>query len=170
MTLREPRVVEVSVREVAPHDFPAVRRVTAEVYIGEGYVPPTATARLSDIETRAAATTILVAIADESRLVGAVSLVRPGSVFAEIAREGEAEVRMLAVSPAERGGGIGQALMLGCIDLAREWRARRLVLSTQQSMADAQRLYGRLGMARAEGRDWVSAYGDTRLVYELPLL
>lgn len=159
------------IRPATAADFATVGRITADVYVGEGYVPSSLTERLLDVASRAAATTILVAVDHAGAgVVGAVSLVRPGSTFAQIAREGEAEVRMLAVSPEARGGGFGQALMVACVGLARDWQARTLVLSTQQTMKAAQRLYERLGMTRTESRDWVSKYGDTRMVYELPLV
>lgn len=140
------------------------------MYVREGYSPGSATGLLQDVRRRATHTVILVAeMAGSAEIVGAVSLARAGGPFAQIATADEAEVRLLATAPEARGRGVGEALMHGCIDLARAAGAARLVLSTQLTMVAAQRLYARLGMRRVPGRDWVSPHGDTRLVYELEL-
>jgi len=102
---------------------------------------------------------ILLALADgdrgEGAIVGTLTVVPPGSPFVERAGEGEFELRMLAVSPMERGRGIGADLTLAGVRLAVERGASGIVLSTMESMHAAHRLYERLGFVRREDLDWV---------------
>ena len=62
---------------------------------------------------------------------------------------------MLAVSPMERGRGIGAELTRAALDMAVERGARRVVLSTMDTMQAAHRLYERIGFVRREDLDWV---------------
>jgi len=102
---------------------------------------------------------ILLAMADgergEGSIVGTLTVVPPGSPFIERAGDGEYELRMLAVSPMERGRGIGKELTLAGIRLAIEQGASGIVLSTMESMHAAHRLYERLGFMRRTDLDWV---------------
>ena len=66
-------------------------------------------------------------------IVGTVTLGRPGTRFANMARAGGAEVRMLAVDEAARGQGIASLLMDACEGLARDEGFAALVLSTAVS-------------------------------------
>ena len=61
---------------------------------------------------------------------------------------------MLAVAKSARGRGIGSTLVRHVLDLAAAEGYRAVVLSTMPAMADARRLYERLGFARAPERDW----------------
>jgi GNAT superfamily N-acetyltransferase len=102
---------------------------------------------------------ILLAMADGERgegpIVGTLTVVPPGSPFIERAGSGEFELRMLAVSPMERGRGIGAELTLAGVRLAKEQGATGIVLSTMETMHAAHRLYERLGFVRREDLDWV---------------
>ena len=59
------------------------------------------------------------------------------------------EVRLLAVAPAGRGHGVGEALMQECLRRARVTGATGLALHTTAMMQAAMRMYARLGFARA---------------------
>jgi ribosomal protein S18 acetylase RimI-like enzyme len=78
-------------------------------------------------------------------------------------------VRLLAVDPNARGSGAGEALMRELIGEARERGFAAVVLSTQEGMKAAQRLYGRLGFERQAHRDWRRSSGVQMLVYRLGL-
>jgi GNAT superfamily N-acetyltransferase len=107
-----------------------------------------------DARGRASECVILVAVDGSGSIVGSVSYVAgPGSPLAEVARNGDAEFRMLGVEPSARGAGVGRALVQACIDRARADGRSRLVLSTPPAWTDGQRLYERLGFRRAPGRD-----------------
>ncbi|MET7437677.1 GNAT family N-acetyltransferase, partial [Streptomyces sp. NPDC005568] len=96
-----------------------------------------------------------------------------GNAMAELARPGEAEIRMLAVAPQARGRGAGEALVRACVDRARATEGCvRVVLSTQRTMRAAHRIYERLGFVRTPERDWnpVPELDDILLLtYELTL-
>jgi GNAT superfamily N-acetyltransferase len=79
------------------------------------------------------------------------------------------EVRLLAVDPAARGRGIGQALMRECIGRARGWGAKTLTLHTADFMEAAMRLYGRLGFERHPDLDFEPAPGAVIRGYQLNL-
>ena len=157
-----------TIRAAEPADFAAIAELTARVYIDEGFSPESAENVLRDVAARASGTTLLVAFDETSDAVaGAVSLVPPGSSFRQVGLDDEFEVRLLAVNPAVRGHGTGEALVRACIEAAaREGKA--VVLSTQPTMEAAQRLYARLGFQRIPDRDWQRASGRPMLVYRLP--
>ena len=137
-----------------------IGELTALAYLSDAlvdaahpYVPA-----LRDAHARAEKA-ILLAMADgehgEGSIVGTLTVVPPGSPFIERAGDGEFELRMLAVSPMERGRGIGKELTLAGVKLAIESGARGIVLSTMESMHAAHRLYDKLGFVRRPDLDWV---------------
>lgn len=110
--------------------------------------------RVRDTTTRAREAELWVAT-DAKGLLGCVTYCPPGSPWRELATsDEEGEFRMLAVHPAFRGRGAGQALAALCEQRAREHGATRMVLSSLQDMAAAHRVYTRLGYARVPDRDW----------------
>jgi ribosomal protein S18 acetylase RimI-like enzyme len=64
------------------------------------------------------------------------------------------EIRLLAVSPARRGRGIGAALVHECLRRARESGAAALTLHTTDMMRVAMGMYERMGFARASELDF----------------
>ena len=92
----------------------------------------------------------------EGNIVGSVLLYPPGTAFS--APDGGPvtcpEVRLLAVTPEARGGGIGAALMQECIRRARLWGAPCLNLHTTDMMQVAMRMYERMGFVRAPELDF----------------
>lgn len=151
-----------SIRIVDPSEssrLTEIGQLTALAYLADGlvdqahpYIP-----QLKDAHARAEGA-ILLMMADgetgEGATVGTITVVPPGSDFVELAKDGEFELRMLAVSPIERGRGIGQKLTRAAMDLAVEQGAKRIVLSTMESMHVAHRLYERMGFQRREDLDW----------------
>lgn len=97
---------------------------------------------------------LLVAERD-SRLVGAVTLFRNWRG----AQQDAAGIRMLAVPPAERGEGIGRALMEHCAATARADGKRRVVLTVTQEMETARDLTEKMGFVRAPELDHEPAPG-----------
>ncbi|MCZ9344350.1 GNAT family N-acetyltransferase, partial [Streptomyces sp. TRM76130] len=71
------------------------------------------------------------------------------------------------------GRGVGEALVRACVDRARGVDGcARLILSTQETMHAAHRLYERLGFVRTPERDWCplpETDAIRLLTYELPL-
>jgi ribosomal protein S18 acetylase RimI-like enzyme len=106
---------------------------------------------------------------DARGVVGTVTFVEPGSALGEVARDGEAEIRSLAVLPAASGEGIGEALTRHAIARARERGLTSMVLSSSTTMHTAHRLYERLGFTRLPERDWSPVAGVQLVAYRLLL-
>lgn len=155
----------LSVRPIAPAEHRVVGELACNVYIDGGLSGPEAEARLRDVEGWCREGRVFVAESAPGELIGCVALFPYSSRYATVAAPGEAEVRLLAVTPACRGVGAGAALMEACEREARETGAYALVLWTKPQMIAAQRLYDRLGYVRTPGKD----PGPSRLTYRLPL-
>lgn len=134
-----------------------IGELTALAYLADGlidtahpYVP-----QLRDAAARAQHA-IVLALADgehgDGRIHGTITLVPPGSSLAEFDTD-DFELRMLAVSPIERGRGIGAKLTHAALELAVEKGARRVVLTTMETMIAAHRLYERVGFVRTPELD-----------------
>ena len=165
----------VSVRRARPGDYEALGEITVAAYVGDGLLNAATDSPylgvLRDVADRAASAEVLVCIDDGGTVLGGVTFVDGPGPYADVARLHEAEFRTLAVAGAARGRGAGEALVQACIDRACAIEGcSRLVISTQPSMAAAQRLYGRLGFARMPERDWMPVPHITLLTYGLELL
>jgi len=161
---------ELVVRTARPDEYGAVGDLTVEVYVGEGYVragSPYVT-QLADITHRAGAAQVLVAVHGD-RVVGSLAVARPGTPYAEIARPGELEFRMLAVSKSARGLGAGTALIRTVIEMARAESFDAVVLTTMPAMVDARRIYDRFGFVPAPEQDWTTEAGEWLTVLRLDL-
>lgn len=75
------------------------------------------------------------------------------------AQQDASAVRVLAVSPAQRGTGVGRALIEDCIEHARAQGKQRVVVTVAQEMESARDLYDRLGFERAPDLDNMPAPG-----------
>ena len=142
-----------TIRAVRPEDYERLGDLTAAAYLDDGLLDFGAEdpylAVLRDVGRRAEHAEVLVAVDAEGTVLGGVAFVGGPGPFADIAREGEAEFRTLAVAPAGRGRGVGTALVRECIDRARALGRHRVVLSTQPMMHAAHRVYERFGFTRA---------------------
>lgn len=109
---------------------------------------------IANVRGRTGEGELLVAERD-GRLVGAVTLFRNWRG----AQQDAAGIRMLAVPPAERGAGIGRALMEHCVATARADGKRRVVLTVTQEMETARDLTEKMGFVRAPELDHEPAPG-----------
>ncbi|MBT2412518.1 GNAT family N-acetyltransferase [Streptomyces sp. ISL-12] len=168
--------MDFQIRPALPTEYTALGEITATAYLHDGLLDFGASdaylEELRDVAKRAAAAEVLVALRDDT-VLGGVTFVPSGGPMADLAREGEAEIRMLAVAHAARGRGVGEALVRACVDRARGVDGcERLILSTQRTMRAAHRVYERLGFVRTPDRDWnpLPEPDDiTLLTYELSL-
>lgn len=160
----------VRVRPARPQDLAAVRELTSEVYVGEGYTQGDSdyVEELTNVEARYADGGLLVAELS-GKVVGAVTYCAAGSHYADLAADREAEFRMLAVAPTGRRRGAGEALVRACLERAEAEHRSALVLSTMDQMDTAHRLYARLGFERRPDRDWSVDTGLQLRVYVHPL-
>ena len=158
------------IRSATADDFAAVGELTVAVYIGEGFIPASSpyAQTLADTATRAAAAEVLVA-EHLGEVVGSITVARPGSDYAPLARPGELEFRMLAVAKAARGLGVGTALVEHVLTIAAAEGYDSVVISTQSNMVDARRVYDRLGFVYVPQRDWQPIPGVELTVLEFAI-
>ena len=121
-------------------------------------------AEIANVRGRMADAELLVA-ERQGRLVGAVTMFTGWRG----AQEGTVGVRLLSVLPEQRGSGVGRALMLRCLERAREEGKRRVVLTTTQEMEAARDLYESMGFKRAPALDHEPAPGVRYEGYALEL-
>ena len=159
------------IRRARPEDIAAVGEVTVAAYAdftggdADGYVQ-----RLRDAATRDREAELWVATPDDSEeVLGTVTITPIGSPWREIARDGEGEFRMLAVSPGARGAGVGTALVDLVLDRFRTEGVRAVVMSTLPQMRAAHRIYERAGFVRDPERDWSPIPGVDLISYRLDL-
>ncbi|MFI5779287.1 GNAT family N-acetyltransferase [Nocardia sp. NPDC051570] len=148
---------DFEIRVARAEEYGAVGALTVEVYVGEGYIDPESpyATELFDTETRARAAEVLVAERG-GVVLGSLTLARPGTPYAAIARADEVEFRMLAVGKHARGMGVGTALVRNVIETARAEGFEAVVLTTMPPMVDARRIYDRLGFVHVPERDWTA--------------
>ncbi|WP_407837285.1 GNAT family N-acetyltransferase [Streptomyces sp. DSM 116496] len=165
--------MDIIIRTAAAAEYEELGEITARAYLDDGLLDfaedDPYLSRLRDVAGRAPDGEVLVA-EYEGTLLGGVTFAPPGSPLCDIAGPGEAEFRMLAVSPAARGRGAGEALVRACVNRARELEGvGHLVLSTTEKMLGAHRIYDRLGFVRTPERDWYPVPGLPLLTYRLEL-
>jgi ribosomal protein S18 acetylase RimI-like enzyme len=144
-----------AVRVATPEDFQAIGELTVAAYRGDGqtWSGHAYEAVLLDVAGRSGAGTLLVCACAEG-ILGAVLFVEAGSEYSELAREGEAEFRMLAVAPWAQRRGVGEALTCACLERARGLGCHSVVICVRNFATDAQRLYKRMGFVREPSLDW----------------
>lgn len=97
---------------------------------------------------------------EDGQLLGAVSVLRGATAHSKFAAVGEAELRLLAVTPQARGRGLGAAMVCAGLEEALTWGVPRLRLDTGERNP-AQRLYERLGFIRTPEHDADAGYGGS---------
>ena len=158
----------MEIRIATPDEYAAVGELCVAAYapfVGDDheYV-----AELRDAESRARAAELLVAV-DGGQILGTVTYVPHGGPLGEIASPLEAEFRMLAVSGAARGRGVGTALMQRIVDESVARERAGIACSSRPEMRAAHRIYERLGFERARERDWSPLEGVDLMVFVLRL-
>jgi GNAT superfamily N-acetyltransferase len=150
----------VQIRPVAPDEYARLGALTLDAYTRLPGHPhePGYEEELADVRGRAelAGVVVLVAVEDDGTVLGGLTYTSDHtSEIAEHSVGGAGTVRMLAVDAARQGRGIGEALMLAAIDLARADGCREMVLHSGAWMTGAHRLYARMGFRRDPHLDWV---------------
>jgi ribosomal protein S18 acetylase RimI-like enzyme len=157
------------VRPARPHDLADAGAVTEAAYRAAGLAVGGYVDALRDAGRRADEAELLVAVDAGGAVVGSVTFCPAGSRWRELARDDEAELRMLAVRPDAQRLGVGRALTAACVDRARELGFGALVLSTPSVAPAAHRLYEGIGFTRDPTRDWSPVPGVELLGYVLLL-
>jgi predicted N-acetyltransferase YhbS len=161
-----PTGVSVFVRNARPAEYDAVGALTLNAYSRDGLLDNDSeyAKELRDAAHRAEHAEVLVAV-DGQQVVGTVTFCLPGSPYAELCREGQAEFRMLAVAPAARGQGLGEKLVRACLDRAAQKGCTSVVISSRPEMATASRICQRLLFERTPELDWTPAPGIDLIAY-----
>jgi ribosomal protein S18 acetylase RimI-like enzyme len=102
---------------------------------------------------------------ETNKLAGMVIVVPATSSARRFATSGEVEMHLLAVASEFRRMGVGDLLVRSALDSARNDGAQKMILWTQVSMTDAQRLYERSQFERNPNRDFEKS-GRQFLVFE----
>ncbi|MER8046488.1 GNAT family N-acetyltransferase [Streptomyces sp. NPDC094032] len=165
--------MDFTIRAIRPEEYEALGEVTARAYLDDGFLAfgedDEYQHLLRDVARRDAEAEVLVAVDTTDPagpVLGGVTFTAGGGEWADIAREGEAEFRMLAVAHTARGRGVGEALVRACVDRARAVEGcARIVLSTQPAMSTAHRVYERLGFTRSPERDWNPVQGSEFMLF-----
>jgi ribosomal protein S18 acetylase RimI-like enzyme len=167
------RMSELTIRPAREDELPAIGRLTVDAYLADGHLSGREDGfyarKLADARPRYEQAELLVAMDDADTLLGTVTIARPGSTWREIGRDDELEFRMLAVSPAARGRGVGEALTRRVLDRAAELGFAAVVLSSSEGMTTAHRLYERLGFRRTPELDWTPEPAVSLITYRLDL-
>ncbi|GAB1509935.1 GNAT family N-acetyltransferase [Actinophytocola sp. KF-1] len=161
---------EVTIRLAREDELGAVGELTINAYHADGFETSGEYAlKLADARPRAEQAELWVAVDDADTVLGTVTVAPPGSPWAQVSGQDELEFRMLAVSPAARGRGVGEALTRRVIERAEELGLRAVTLSSSQNMVVAHRLYERLGFHRTPEADWSPVPGVDLITYRLDL-
>jgi ribosomal protein S18 acetylase RimI-like enzyme len=159
VTGAEPYPVRVTIRierardrEVPGRDL---QRLLTQAYVEGGFTEPDRAARIFAPDAVRARGDVLCAwLAEPPRLAGMVVVAPPSSPASRFAREGDAEMHLLATAPECRRMRVGRALVDAAMGHARAAGLRRMVLWTQASMHAAQRLYASAGFVRRHEHDF----------------
>jgi ribosomal protein S18 acetylase RimI-like enzyme len=151
-------MTSLQVRTARPEEYAALGQLTVEAYAAAdpAVMFGDYADELRDVAGRAAGADVLAAVDEEGgEVLGGVTYVPgPSSPAAEFTEADAAGIRMLAVAPAARRRGVGEALTVACIERAQAAGRRHILLHSTDLMADAHRLYQRLGFVRDPSLDW----------------
>ncbi|MPV38272.1 GNAT family N-acetyltransferase [Georgenia subflava] len=164
--------VRITVETARPEDFSRIGEIGVAAYAGVQLLSDEYAAVLRDVARRAAETVVLVARAG-GEVLGSLTLAAAGGPYADLARDEELEVRMLAVDPTAQRRGVAEVLLRAAAEWAQEHGYPALVLSvvTTDGPRTPHRLYERLGYRRDPARDYVGYWeGHPQMwFYELAL-
>jgi len=148
-----------NIRKAQPKEYPILGRLIADVYAGiPGFpgpeVQPKYFKMLLDVGKRATnpAISVFTAVNESGELLGSVDFIQDMQHYDSASPAGKvadaAGIRLLAVSPAARGMGIGKALTQYCIEQAQTLGRSKVCLHTTKSMQTAWGMYERKGFVR----------------------
>lgn len=143
-----------------------VAELLMRVFVEAGYTERASANRLTARAELRKRGDIILAKSLTGEVLGMVVCARPSSPSCQVAKSGEAEMHLLAVDPQARRQGVASALIRAFEQRSRSNGYSKAVLSTQPTMAPAQRLYERHGYHRNRRRDWSGSHGKSYLVYE----
>jgi GNAT superfamily N-acetyltransferase len=164
---------DLKIRDARPEELDKVGLMMAEAYqqyepiIGkkmwEGY-----RSDIINVRSRLAGSELIVAELD-GEFVGAVTLYTDISHMDGGWPQGWAGIRLLAVSPKQRGKGIAHALMAECAKRAKKRGLTAIGLHTAEFMKDAKQMYENMGFVRVPKYDHHPVPKLTIMAYRLDI-
>jgi len=153
----------VHVREAHPQDYQRIADLTVAAYVNGGHMNPSAgyLQHLRRVADRAERAQLLVADV-EGVVAASVTVTDYDGDYAEVARPGEMEFRMLATAPELQGVGAARHLVRHIV-AAAEARPEisAVTLCSLSSMTTAHRLYRSEGFTADPDRDLVLITPET---------
>ncbi len=165
---------QLIIRDAEPQEREVVVELTRLAYAEfQSVMTPTAWRGLSnavdDVLANSGPAEIIVAT-DGHRIIGSVFLYPGGSSpYPDGKPLQEPEVRLLSIEPAQRGRGVGRALVNECIRRAKEANASEIGLHTSASFRAAIALYRSMGFERVPERDFTPPGAEVVEGYRLVL-
>lgn len=157
--MQKARVPPYLIREARPQEYATLGRLIVNIYAALPGIPqpqeqPDYYQRLLHVEERAhnSAIRIFIAVGESGEALGCVDFIQDmvhyssGGTASTV--PDAAGIRLLAVSPAARGLGIGKALTRYCIEQAQALGKNTVILHTTHAMQTAWTLYERMGFQR----------------------
>lgn len=153
------------IRDAGPADAAPLGRLLVAAYAAlEGFPTPAEQPAYYDLLANVArlaerpGARVLVAVTREGAVAGGVAyfsdMAHYGAGSPAVRAVNASGIRLLAVDPAFRHRGIGKALALACIGLARERGHDEVILHTTRAMHEAWGMYERLGFRRSPDLDF----------------
>ena len=151
------------IRTALPAELPEIGDIRVAAYRADGFLSATSQyAAILHGLGQDGNGDVLVAVAGDGQLLGTVMLEYWRGQGGAMHGPGEAEIRALAVRPAARGQGAGNALLTAVIEHAAAHGVGHLVLATLPAMRTAHRMYEKAGFTRLPERDWAPGDAQTR--------
>ena len=142
-------------------------KLLIDVYVGENYVEPEVAEKLFEATSVKSRGIIICAVEKQSlTLAGCVIVVPSNSPACKIAQENESEMHLLCVGTKYRKKGLGRLLISSAIEMAIHSGNKKMILWTQQSMRQAQRLYSSVGFVHIKN---ITRNNREFIVYEKTL-
>ncbi|WP_211208302.1 GNAT family N-acetyltransferase [Leeia oryzae] len=154
------------IRDIRTEEHDTLGRLMCEVYASlPGFPTPAEQPGYYDMLahigrfTDKPATRVLVAVDQHATVLGGIvyfgDMTQYGSGGSATQETHAAGIRLLGVSHAARGQGIGKALTEACIQCAKDQQQQQVILHTTQAMQTAWHLYERLGFTRSPDLDFL---------------
>ncbi len=153
------------IRKAKPSEFATIGKLMVDVYAGLDGFPkadeqPSYYNTLLHIGefTKNPNTELLVAVSNENQILGAVLYFDDMQYYGSGGRapkeKNASGFRLLAVTHTARGLGVGKALSKVCIEKARAFGNKQLIIHTTDYMKVAWGMYKKLGFERSEDLDF----------------
>ena len=132
------------IQTARPQHFEAIAALNIAAYreFSKGLTDETWTRMRSNLSAidKVSERAVFLIVPIDGKLAGSVAYCPPGNSLDPIPSDW-ASILLLAVSPDDRGDGIGRELVRACIDLARADEAQTIGLFTSELMTAARQLY-----------------------------